>query len=156
MSSIPDFIHRRWNDNVEAGRLLSRKLSTSHSRIKKTIQKAKKVKVESKMKWKRTLGTVKAINGRWMDRMEAELNATRESGIDIPHNTMGKYREMSKHAIELDSNFASHMTFYNWVDGKRKTVLTKSMTSVIESMYKIYVKNNQHCISYDLFKRSVG
>ena len=33
MSSIPEFIHRRWNDNVEAGRLLSRQLSTSHSQI---------------------------------------------------------------------------------------------------------------------------
>ena len=111
MSSIPEFIHRRWNDNVEAGRLLSRQLSTSHSRIKKRGEKAKIVKVESEMKWKRTPGTIKAINGRWLDRMEAALNATRESGVDIPHHNLGKYREMSKHAIELDSNFASHMTF---------------------------------------------
>ena len=98
------------------------------------------VKVESEMKWKRTPGTIKAINGRWLDRMEAALTAARESGVDIPHHSIDKYRGMSKHAIELDSNFASHMSFYNWIDGKRKTVLTKGMTSVIDSMFKKYVE----------------
>ena len=72
--------------------------------------------------------------------MEAALNAARESGVDIPHHTIGKYREVSKHAIELDFDFVSRMISYTWVDRIRKKVLTKGTPLIIDGKFKKYIK----------------
>ena len=92
------------------------------------------------MPWKRTPGTVRGINGRWKDRMETSLDAARKCGLEFSDTKFGKFQVMSWHAIEIDSSFTCHQTFFNWMNGKRKTVLPKSITSVVDSMFKKYVK----------------
>ena len=144
MSSMPDFIHRRWKQNVQTSRLLSRQLGLLSVRVKqkrsKTID-AKASQVESDMQWKRTPGTIKGINNQWKDRMDVALNAARDTGLDIPQSRFGEYQAMVRHTIELDASFVCHQTFYRWINGKRKTVVTKNMTLVVDSMFKKYAKN---------------
>ena len=82
------------------------------------------------------LSAVKGINSQWRERMEVALSAERNTGFDIPQSRFGKYQAMMRHAIELDASFTFHQTFYRWVDGKRKTVVTKNITSVVDSMFK--------------------
>ena len=150
-SSIADWAYRQYHTSEGMAMLLSNQMGEANDRIS---SKRNRVDISSdgsdemsgdnalysNMEWKRNSGTTRHHLKHYRDLMMQGLQGGRDKGA-FNFSTTSKssmWSVLNQHAHNQGLNFMSITTFREWMDGKRKSLLEKDWSDVIDDFYTTY------------------
>lgn len=152
MSSVANLIHRRYDDMVGVGRLLSNQIDKATGGI--LSPKASKCDTnngdivgvnpdaeESEMQWKRTAGQARIHLQHYRNKMLSALELGKDNGnFEYEKNNIASmWRVLEAYATNKGMSFMGVQTFRTWVSMTRSKVLKREWSDVIDNFYEEYV-----------------